>query len=333
LADKDHASVSPTEKIDCPLCLGAGKLKRSEILDRLGVRDFARVAQLSAEETFRLFQKKHNNDSQQIWTRFESELTRRAAEIELRHRTEIQSLTAQNTTLTRRVEDGLRESAQLNERNQELETELSKVARVGRREEMEFADEARTWAGICVSEKLARNGDFILAYRDPSGIPVEPRMLIDNKNKASLGENDIDKLVGDARERSIPVAVLVARGEDQLRQVDRETRWSRKDGIWILKTTRQWLPRDLDVLKPLFERMRVHGADFLEKNAVVADEVRRTFADLDRIEGELKKAAKAVASAAALVSKHRNRLTELCENAVGTKMPAGSEPLAMRSAR
>ena len=49
----------PTESIECPLCLGAGKLKRTEVLDRLGVKDFARVAQLSAEEAFRLLQQKH----------------------------------------------------------------------------------------------------------------------------------------------------------------------------------------------------------------------------------------------------------------------------------
>lgn len=33
----------PTE-IECPLCLGEGRLKRTEVLDRLGVKDFARVA-------------------------------------------------------------------------------------------------------------------------------------------------------------------------------------------------------------------------------------------------------------------------------------------------
>jgi len=314
-----------TETIECPLCLGVGKLKRTEVLDRLGVGDFARVAQLSAEEAFRLLRQKHGNESQQTWLRFESELTRRTAEIELRHRSELQALAVQNTTLTRRVEDHLREVVQLRERNQELEGEMSKVARIGAREEADFVQEARTWAGICVSEKLARNGDFILAYRDSSGAPVEPRMLIDNKDKAVVGENDIDKLIRDAHERSIQVAVLVARSEDQLRQTDRETRWSRKDGIWVLRTTRQWLPRDLDVLRPLFERMRLQGADFLEKNAAVADEVRRTFADLDRIEGELKRATKAITSASGLVSKYRGRLQELCQTAVGRKMPSGRE--------
>jgi len=43
-------SPLPTETIECPFVLGAGKLKRTEVLDRLGVKDFARVAQLSAEE-------------------------------------------------------------------------------------------------------------------------------------------------------------------------------------------------------------------------------------------------------------------------------------------
>jgi hypothetical protein len=323
--------VNPlTEILECPLCFGKGKLKRTEVLERLGVGDFARVAQLSAEEAFRLFQRKHSTDNHQLWARFESELTRRTAEIELRHRTELQTLAVQNTNLTRRAEDYLREVAQLRERNQELEGEMSKGARRGKLEELSFEDEARTWAGIDVSPKLPRNGDFVLAYRDPSGTPLEPRMLVDNKNKSILGENDIDKLVRDARERSIPVAVLVARTEDQLRQVDLETRWSRKDGVWILRTTRQWLPRDLDVLKPLFERMRIHGSDFLDRNAALGDEVRRTFADLDRIEGELKKATKAISSATALITKYRGRLQELCESAAVTKVPIRRELPAER---
>ena len=51
---------------------------------------------------------------------------------------------------------------------------MSRVARVGKKEELDFADEARTWAGICVSDKLPRNGDFTLAYRDLSGMALEP---------------------------------------------------------------------------------------------------------------------------------------------------------------
>ena len=351
----------PTDAIECPLCLGEGKLKRTEVLDRLGVKDFARVAQLSAEEAFRLIQQKHTHDHHDAWARFETELTKRTAEIEQRHRNELQTLggrlkelesaarvaderkgldvqrvraeletklrseQSQKDDLNRRVEDHFREITQLRERNQELETEMAKVARVGKLEEVSFADEARTWAGISVSEKLPKNGDFILAYRDPSGAPAQPKMLVDNKDKTVVTESDLDKLVRDAKERNVPVGIIVAKEDSQLRQVDKETRWGQKNGVWILRTTRQWLPRDLDVLKPLFERMRTQGSDFLEKNAALGEEIRRTFADLDRVESELKKAARAITSASGLVAKYRERLQELCETAVGRKMPTGSE--------
>lgn len=264
--------LSPTESIECPLCGGSGELTRAEILDRLGVKDFARVAQLSAEEAFRLFTQKQRSEEQSAWSRFESELTKRTAEIRERHKDELRLAMSERENLSRRVEDCLRELAQLRERNQELEGEMSKAARIGKREEMTFEQQVRTWAGIWISDKLPRNGDFILAYRAPNGDPVEPRILIDNKDKSTIAESDIDKLVRDARERSIGVAALVARDETQLRQVDRDSRWSRTGGVWVLRSTRLWLPRDLDVLKPIFERMQVQGFDLLEKNAVLAEE-------------------------------------------------------------
>jgi hypothetical protein len=173
-------SPLPIETIECPLCLGAGKLERTEVLDRLGVKDFARVAQLSAEEAFRLLQSKHDREHQSAWARFETELAKRTAEIRDQHKDELRTAQSERDDLTRRVEDCLREVTQLQARNQQLEVEMSKVARIGKREEMDFADEARTWPGIVVSEKLPRNGDFLLAYRDPSGAPAEPRMVIGN---------------------------------------------------------------------------------------------------------------------------------------------------------
>jgi predicted nuclease with TOPRIM domain len=318
-------SSAMNETIECPLSLGEGTLKRTEVLDRLGVKDFARVAQLSAEEAFRLLQSRHDHEHQQVWSRFETELAKRSVEIKDRHKDELRSAQSNRDDLTRRVEACLREVAELRERNQALESELSKGARIGKREEMDFADEARSWAGIAISEKLPKNGDFILAYRAPNGDPTEPKILIDNKDKSVIAESDIDKLVRDARERSIVVAALVAREESQLRQVDRETRWSRKDGIWLLRTTRQWLARDLDLLKPIFDRMRVHGVDLLDRNTLVADELRRTFPEIDRMEKEIGKAAKAIQSVSALVSRYRDRLRELCDSVANTKVPSKSE--------
>lgn len=318
-------SSSPTERMECPLCCGTGELTRAEILDRLGVKDFARVAQLSAEEAFRLLQSKHDREHQTAWSRFETELAKRTAEIREQHKDELRLALSEKDNLTRRIETSLRELADLRERNQALESELSKVARVGKREEMDFADEARTWAGIAISEKLPRNGDFILSYRALSGDPTEPKILIDNKDKSVIAEGDIDKLVRDAKERAIPVAALVAREESQLRQVDRDSRWSRKDGIWLLRTTRQWVARDLDLLKPIFERMRVHGFDLLERNAVLAEELRRTFPEIDRMEKELGKAAKAIQSVSALVVRYRERLRDLSDSPASAKIAAKPE--------
>ena len=315
---------SPTETIECPLCRGAGELNRAEILDRLGVKDFARVAQLSAEEAFRLLQNRHDRDHQNAWSRFETELAKRTAELTARFKDELRLAQSEKENLSRRVEDSLRELAQIRDQKQQMEAEMAKVARVGRREELDFEQEARTWAGIAL-ERVSKNGDFLLAYRDPSGAPLEPRMIVDNKDKSAVTEGDVRKLIRDARERRCPVGIMVAREESQLRQHDCERRWGQEDGVWILRTTRAWLPRDLEVLKPVFERMRTEGADFLQKNSALAEEVRRTFVELGEIENELKKAAKAVETASGLTAKYRERLQTLCETAARTKIVPTSE--------
>ena len=169
------------------------------------MKDFARVAQLSAEEAFRLLQNKHDHEHQSTWSRFETELAKRTAEIRERHKDELRTAQSERDDFTRRVEDCLREVGQLRERNQELEGEMSKAARRGKLEEISFEEEVRTWAGIHVSEKLARGGDYILAYRDPSGAPLEPCIIVDNKDKATVSEGDIKKLIRDAKERRSPV--------------------------------------------------------------------------------------------------------------------------------
>jgi hypothetical protein len=321
LSTKAAAVTSASETIECPLCCGAGKLSRAEILDRLGAKDFARVAQLSAEEAFRLLTQKQRQEEQSVCSRFETELAKRTAEIREQHKDALRSALSERDDLNRRVEGCLREVAQLRERNQELDGEISKASRRGKLEEISFEEEARTWAGICVSEKLARGGDYLLAYRDPSGAPLEPRIIVDNKDKTTVTEGDLRKLVRDAKERRCPVGIIVAREESQLRQHDRERRWGREDGVWVLRTTRAWLPRDLEVLKPVFERMRTEGADFLQRNSALADELRRTFVELDEIDKELKKAAKAVEAASGLTLKYRASLQSLCDTVVRPEPP------------
>ena len=74
----DSAAALP-EAIECPLCLGKGELSRTEVLERLGMKDYARVAQLSAEEAIRLLLAKEKHAEQGRWAKFEVELTKRLA--------------------------------------------------------------------------------------------------------------------------------------------------------------------------------------------------------------------------------------------------------------
>src|ERR1019366_6830104 len=333
------------------------------------MKDFARVAQLSAEEAIRLVLKKEKDAEQTRWAKFDAELARRVGEVTGKHNAELQKIQAEKSelaALTKRIaeleaaqkladeqknaevaktraelesdlntekakandlsrqgKDYLQEITCLRDRNQELEGEMAKVARVGKREEQDFADEARSWPGIWVGEKLPRNGDFLMAFSDAAGNALEPTMVVDNKDKARVAEADIRKLVRDARERKLPVAVLVTRDESQLRHVDRQCRWGQEDGGWLLRSTRAWLPRDLEVLRPVFERMRAEGPGFLQRNAALADEVRRTLVDIDEIEGQLKKAGTAIEKAQGLTAKYRARLAGLCGSAAADQEMTG----------
>ena len=67
------------------------------------------------------------------------------------------------------------------------------------------------------------------------------------------------------------------------------------------------------------------GFDLLEKNAVLAEELRRTLPEIDRMEKELGKAAKAIQSVSALVGRYRERLLDLCDSAATAKVDAQQE--------
>jgi hypothetical protein len=229
---------------------------------------------------------------------------------------QIASERSKSEDLSRKVNDHFGEISDLRSKNAALEAELAKVARIGKRKEINFAEEAQSWPGIWLSDKLKKHGDYLLAFRDPGGDASDPKMLIDNKDKSGVTEDDVEKLIRDAKQHQIRMAALVTRDENQLRTSDREQRWSCKDGIWVLRTSRPWLRRDLEILKPLFERLRVEGPDFLAKNSVLAAEVRRSLLDIDAMEHELKKAANAIENTRGLATAYKGRLQALCDSAV-----------------
>src|ERR1035441_5663140 len=104
------STAAPPETIECPLCLGKGELSRTEVLERLGMKDFARVAQLSAEEAIRLILKKEKDAEQSRWAKFDAELARRVAEVTGKHNAELQKLQAEKTELAARLK-GLEKNA------------------------------------------------------------------------------------------------------------------------------------------------------------------------------------------------------------------------------
>ena len=173
---------------------------------------------------------------------------------------------------------------------------MAKVVRVGKIEEKNFGDYVSSIPGIWI-EAITRNGDHLLAFRDHSGNPLEPKMVVDCKDKITVAETDIKKLIRDCKVRNLAVGIIVAREESQLRNADRDCRWGEEDGVWLLRSTRGWLHRDLEVLKPILQRIGEVGPEFLSKNAVLASEVQKTFTELDEIEKELAKAGKCIAKA------------------------------------
>jgi hypothetical protein len=213
---------------------------------------------------------------------------------------------------------------QLNDKIRQLEVDLEGYRRTGRKEEMDFAEDVRKWPGIHLGDKLPKNGDYILSYRDPSGRPVDTEILVDNKDKNKIDEDDITKLVRDAKERGTPIAIIVTRDESQLRRADWDDRFGDKDGVLVLRTTRSWLRAELDVLKPIVIGIRTKGPDFLRQNADLAGEVQRTLRDLAEIQKEIGTAAKASKSAGDLLARYTQRLRELCDDCL--KRDAASQP-------
>jgi hypothetical protein len=111
----------------------------------------------------------------------------------------------------RRVEDSLREAANCGNGITSWKPEWLRGFRIGEKEELDVADEVKTWAGTGISGKLPKNSDYLLANRDLSGAPLEPSLLVDNKDKAAIIEIAIEKLIRDAKFRNAPIAVTLAR--------------------------------------------------------------------------------------------------------------------------
>ena len=60
--------------------------------------------------------------------------------------------------------------SKLKERESQLEKEMAKVARVGKKEEIDFAEDVSSWPGIWIGTNSSAHGDYLVAFRDGAGI-------------------------------------------------------------------------------------------------------------------------------------------------------------------
>lgn len=75
----------------------------------------------------------------------------------------------------------------------------------------------------------------------------------------------------------------MTREESQLRHVDRQWGWEQEDGFWPLCSTRAWLPRDLELMRPVFERMRAEGpaSNYVQANVPSGAERQRLLENVE----------------------------------------------------
>ena len=128
------------------------------------------------------------------------------------------------TTSARRVEDCLREVAAASR------AEPSSWKQRWRRSPVSAS--GKRWTslrrrgrgrGSPSAKSFRRTATSFWRIATPSGAPLEPRIIVDNKDKSIITEGDIEKLIRDAR-RTLDArcGIIVARDESQLRQHDRE---------------------------------------------------------------------------------------------------------------
>jgi hypothetical protein len=183
----DTAHALP-ETIECPLCLGRGQLTRAEVLERLGMKDFTRIAQLSAEEAIRLIVTKDKDSEQNRWAKFDVELTKRLAEVNEKHQVELHKLQTEKSEIALRLAES--------EKNSSVSIEHAKQhERLTTEKELQnqLAALNKRIAELEAVQKVADEGKQAAV----AGIKVELEAAL---NIANAKTNDLDRRVKDYAE-------------------------------------------------------------------------------------------------------------------------------------
>lgn len=216
--------------------------------------------------------------------------------------------------------DGL--TNELADARQKLEQSKGKVEE--RTFEALVAEVPGVWIEDFHSKKMS--GDYHVGLYDKDGERLRgSKIVVDNKNVGRLVDDDIDKLVRDALHHNVALAAMVVSDESALRPKDKAARFELVGGITLLRTTRDWFLRDLDLLKPLMRRQAEEGPEFMQRNAAVATEVRSHLKTLDLIEKHVRLARENAEKAEKELKGFHGTMDSVCRKAGGATPPERTE--------
>ncbi|MEZ5992617.1 MAG: hypothetical protein R3E76_09715 [Planctomycetota bacterium] len=225
------------------------------------------------------------------------------------HEIKLRTLELEQENL-RKERDGLKE--ELTEAQRRLEASKGKV------EERTFEEMVGEVPGVWIEDWSSKkqSGDYHVGLYDRDGEKLQPsKIIVDNKDVGRLTDKEIEKLVRDALHHNLALAAMVVSDESALRPKDIDTRFGLVGGVTLLRTTREWFLRDLDLMKPLMRRQAEEGPDFMKRNVAVATEVRSHLKSLDQMEKFMRLARENAEKAEKELKKYRNTMDDLCRNA------------------
>lgn len=203
--------------------------------------------------------------------------------------------------------DGLKD--ELADARQKLEQRKGKV------EERTFEELVAQVPGVWIEDWRSKkeSGDYHVGLYDNDGAKLLPsKIVVDNKDVGRLTPKEVDKLVRDAGKHNVALAAMVVSDESALRPEDLDARFGLVGGVTLLRTTRDWFLRDLDLLKPLMRRQAEEGPDFMKRNVAVASEVRSHLKMLDQIETFMRLARENAEKAEKELKKYRMVMDDVC---------------------
>lgn len=203
-------------------------------------------------------------------------------------------------------------TAELTDARQRLEATKGKV------EERSFEDMAAEIPGVWIENWSSKkqSGDYHIGLYDKDGEKlIASKIVVDNKDVGRLTDTEIEKLVRDALHHQIAIAAMVVSDESALRPKDKDARFAFVGGVTVLRTTRNWFQRDLDLLRPLMKRQAEEGPDFMKRNLAVAVEVRSHMKAIDNMEKFMRLARENAEKAESALKNYRTTIEEVCRNA------------------